>query len=148
MNLPLSEAKIVKALAEAVTQRCIQTAIKDLDNLNDTCSGEGSQLETIWEEICVQVQWEQPLIWEVYEETVKAEIGGLVAELPSHEKQAVWLQTEAGTDWKLEDPDERDSDPVNDDHVEAYLINLVYDEAERWSNERIRAFIERSRTRD
>lgn len=47
--------------------------IKDLTALNDPNvlqSGEDTILKNTWEEICVQVQGEESIYWDIYEETI------------------------------------------------------------------------------
>jgi hypothetical protein len=149
MSETLSERNIVRAVADAAAWRIARKVIGALQRMTHTLSGEGSELTTTWDEICVQVQTEESLYWDAYDATARALVDSYVDELPKHEREALWLQTDAGGDWEVEADDARDADPViDDDIVDHVLRRYVYAEAGRWSNARIRAFIDRSSRRD
>jgi hypothetical protein len=117
--------------------------------MTDTMSGDDSELKTTWDEICAQVQYEESFHWDAYDHTVRCIVRGHVAKLPKHERDAIWLQTNAGSDWDCEEPSDREADPVQDDDIVDWLTReYVYAEAGNWSNGRIRAYIERSSMRD
>jgi hypothetical protein len=145
MSAALSESAIVRAVADQTAKRIVRKAIAALQQMEDTMSGDDSGLKTTWDEICVQVQDEQSFHWDAYDATARSILSGYIAELPKHERDALWLQTDAGNDWECEEPDDRDAYPVDDDHIVDYLANeYLYDEAGRWTNARIRAFFDRS----
>lgn len=63
MNELLSKKSIVRALAHALCQRLTRRLIKQLQKMTDALhSGDGSGLQNAWDEICVQVQYEQSFI--------------------------------------------------------------------------------------
>lgn len=149
MNKKLSESAIVKALAEKTIRRITRKTIADLQRMDHLLSGEDSGLSTTWDEICTQVQHERSFAWDAYDETVEAIVSFYVDELPAHEREAIWLQTEPGFDWDCEETHNREPYPIVDDDVTEYIINeYIYTEAGRWSNVRIRKYIERSSMRD
>lgn len=112
-------------------------------------SGDDSGLKTTWDEICVQVQDEESFYWDAYDHTVRTVVGAQIGGLAKHERDALWLQTEAGADWDSERQGDSEADPVRDDDIIDYLAReYVYAEAGNWSNARIRAYIERSNMRD
>ncbi len=149
MPRTLSEYLIVAATAQIAIRRVARKVISDLRRMHDTLSGEDSELKTTWDEICVQVQLEESIYWEAYEQTVRALVHGYVSELLAHEREAIWLQTPAGRDWVYEDPDNRETYPVDDDEVAEFIMDEdIYVEARRWSNARIREFIARVTARD
>lgn len=76
MNEGLSESRIVKAVAEAAAKRIARRVILGLQRMHHTLSGDDSELVTTWDEICVQVQYEQSFFWDAYDETVRAGRGG------------------------------------------------------------------------
>lgn len=130
-------------------QRMTRRAVADLQRMKHTLSGDDSELKTTWDEICAQVQYGHSFAWEAYDQTVRAVVEGLVLDLPQHEKEAVWLQTDAGFDWDCEEPANRCSNPVTVDDIVDYVTSEhVYAKAGKWSNARVRAFIERSSMRD
>jgi len=141
----LSTTAIVKTVAEKAIQRITRKTISDLQRMEETLSGDTSGLKTTWDEICVQVQQEHSYAWDTYDVTVRVIVDGYVCDLPEHEREAIWLQTEPGCDWDCEDPETRVPYPVFDDDITEYITNEhVYRSAERWSNERIRAFVGQS----
>jgi hypothetical protein len=145
----LSESRVVKAVADAVAKRVARRVILGLQRMHHTLSGDDSELVTTWDEICVQVQYEKSFFWDAYDETVRALVAWEVENLPEHEKDALWLRTDAGWDWAYKPEDERPPEPVVDDDIVDYVTrNYVYAEAGFWSNKRIRAYIDRSGIRD
>jgi hypothetical protein len=149
MNRTLSESTIVKAVAEQSARRIARRAIAALQRMEQTMSGDDSGLSTTWDEICVQVQYEESYYWDAYDETVKAIVAGYVSDLPVHEREAIWLQTEPGFDWDCDESETPVAYPVIDDEITEYITSeYVYAEAGRWSNARIRAYIDRSSLRD
>lgn len=144
MSDPLSESGIVRAVAETAAQRITRKVIAHLQSMDETLSGDDSVLKTPWDEICVQVQYEASFFWDAYDDTVQGIVRGYVTELPKHEREAIWLQTDAGSDWDYEEPEDREPQPVCDDDIVDYLAHeYVYVEAGRWSNARIRAYLDR-----
>lgn len=145
MSDVLSESAIVSAVARVAAQRVTRRTIAMLQRMRDTLSGDDSELQTTWDEVCAQVQGQQSHSWDAYDDTVRHVVAGYVAKLPKYEREAIWLQTNAGIDWMFEEPEDRTMDPAIDDDTVDYLASeYVYAEADRWSNARIRAFIERS----
>ena len=107
-------------------------------------SGNDSELKTTWDEVCAQVQYEESFDWDAYDDTVRAIVCTHVAGLPEHERQALWLLTDAGSDWEWEEPENRQTDPARDDDIIDWVTReYVYAEAGTFSNARIRAYIER-----
>ena len=144
MTAALSPTGIVAAVAEYAAQHVTRRAIRDLQRMPSDFSGEGSDLATVGNEICIQEQHEQSLAWNAYDQTARAVFDALVEEQLPHERAGLWLQTDGGTDWDSDDPAERVSVPVVTDDVAAHLLrSYIYAEAEGWSNARIRAYLDR-----
>jgi hypothetical protein len=149
MSALLSESAIVHAVAQEASQRIAGKIIAALQGMRDKLSGDDSELETIWDEICAQVQYEESILWDAYDETVRDMVGQYVAELPQYEREAIWFQTDAGIDWDCEEPEDREAYPVVDDDIVDYLVyKYVYSQAADWSNARIEAYLARSSRRD
>lgn len=149
MTTPLSEFGIIRAVAEQAAARVARKVIRDLQRMHHKLSGEDTEVRTTWDEICVQVQYEYSYYWDVYDETVRSLLAAYVEKLAEYEREALWLQSDAGFDWRFDNPKERFPYPVCDDDIVDHLAREhVYAEAGRWSNFRIRAFIERSMIRD
>jgi hypothetical protein len=72
-------------------------------------------------------------------------LGGLVEGLSIHEKEAIWLQTEAGWDWDYDTRDANAECPLIEEEIVDYVwTEYVLAEAGRWTNARIRAYLERA----
>lgn len=146
MSQPLRETEIIRTVAEYAAGRIARRVIADLQRMRATLSGSDTGLKTTWDEICAQMQSDPSVTWWAYDETVRALVAAYLADLPLHEKEALWLQTDAGEAWVFEDERDRDPDPVCDREVIDYVTGeTIYAEAARWSNARIRAFIDRYR---
>jgi len=137
------EEKIVEELASEIGKRITRKTIRDLQKMGEEFMQSGdSGLENVWDEICVQVQYDKSMFWDLYDDIVHGIVGGYVPELPKHEREAIWLQTREGEDWSCEDTEEREEYPVFEGDIINFLVHeYVYHEAGRWSNARIRAYI-------
>jgi hypothetical protein len=145
MSGSFSESVVVQAVAEQVCRRLTRKIISTLQQMNHGLqSGDDSGLKNTWDEICVQVQFEESCLWDAYHETVCGLTGREIEKLLPHEREAVWLQTPAGDEWGCEDESDRQSYPVlNDDIVEYVISEHLYREAANWSNLRIREYLDR-----
>lgn len=65
--------------------------------------------------------------------------------LQPHEREAVLVANTSGEEWDCEEKESREPNPVpNTDEIVEYLTQeYVLAEAGRWSNRRIRAYLER-----
>jgi hypothetical protein len=146
----MSESAIVREVAEKAARRITRRVISALQKMKDTLSGDDSELKTTWDEICVQIQDQKSFHWDAYDETVRRIVEDQLAPLSSHEREAIWLQTEASDDWSCKDEEDREpAPPVSVDDIVDWMTNEhVYEQAANWSNARIRAFIERSTVSD
>lgn len=143
MHRKLSTHTITRELGEALSQKLVNNCIHDLQELEETLSGDDSGLCNIWEEVCVQMQYEESFFWDTYLETIDSFLQAAVDELAPHELDALWLQTEAGDDWDNEDDEERDSYPVFKDDVVSYLREQLLHVATNWTNRHITQYLQR-----
>lgn len=145
----LSEVAIVRAVAEQVCRRCVNSIRRSLQQMPAELSGEGTELGSVWDEICVQVQYEESFQWDAYEQTMRAFVEASVEDLAQFEREAIWLQTEAAFEWEIEEARERDPYPVYVGDIADFIMQEhLLAEAGRWNNPRIRAFIDRVAMRD
>jgi hypothetical protein len=145
-NGMIGQRPFVVALADHAATRTTRRVVRALQKLTHCrLSGDDSGLANIWDEICVQAQFDQFDCWDIYEETGKGILGGLVAGLSIHEKDAIWLQTEAGWDWDYDTRDANAECPLIEEEIVDYVwTEYVLAEAGRWKNARIRAYLERA----
>jgi hypothetical protein len=149
MSRSLSESTIVREVAGVACARIARKTIAALKRMKDTLSGDDSELKTTWDEICVQVQDEHSFYWDAYEKTVRSVVTTHAGELVPYEREAIWLQTKSGIDWDSDDLESREDYPVFDDEIVDYITTEhVYAEADRFSNSRIREFLDRTSIRD
>jgi hypothetical protein len=67
----LSETGIVKKVAAQAAERVSRRTISALQKRTETTSGDDSGFKTVWDEVCVQVQYERSFYWDAYDETVR-----------------------------------------------------------------------------
>ncbi len=104
-------------------------------------SGDDSVLNSVWEEICVQVQDELSYHWDAYDETAYRVVELEVLRLPLSIVRALWLDTMQGKEWLCEEDDQGASAPYGVEDVVEHLMGILYSMASDWSNRRIRAYL-------
>jgi len=141
----LSKFRIARELGEALTSRLVNGCVRDLQRMGDDAlmSAEDSGLRNVWDEICVQQQWEHSFSWGAYLATIEAFIEARLETLRPYELDALWLLTREGDDWDSELEEEREIYPVMRCDVLAYLQDELLSLALNWSNERISRYLER-----
>ena len=138
------EDRIVSELADVVCKQIARQTRMALTKLTDCClSGDDSPLKNSWEEICVQFQQEMAYCWDAYEDTIRGFVRMFVQRLQRFEIEAIYLQTEDACDLTDEEAEQKPL-PVNESCVVDYIIKQhLYPLADRWSNKRIREYIDR-----
>ena len=140
------ETSVISDFAEVIAGKIVRRAIAWLQSYPAELSGHDSELRNVWDEICAQVQGEQSFFWDAHVDTIDQFLYPAMEELKPHELNALWLQTDSGADWSVEEGDgERQQDPpVCDTEVVDWLrSHHVLRIAGEWSNPSIRAFLER-----
>jgi hypothetical protein len=140
-----TENDVLRAFAKEIAERISRKTISALQKITDTLSGDDSELKNAWDEVCVQVQHDQSFFWDAYDNTVRSIVTAYIEELQSHEKLVLWFQTEQGWDWLYDHVEDSDEDlPVFDEDIVKYIVQeYVYYKANDWTNERIRAYLDR-----
>jgi hypothetical protein len=142
MTKVLTEDAVIRQLAKAAVDRTVAAAVTKLDEMHDCLSGDDSPLETVWEEICVQVQHEQSFSWDAYDQVVRDLIEGELPNLQDFELTAIWFQTDEGLDWVCTDPEDRDNDVFMNDDVINHIADALYSLAADFERDRIREYLE------
>ncbi|MBN1600874.1 MAG: hypothetical protein JW915_04650 [Chitinispirillaceae bacterium] len=141
MSRERCESRIVEIIAENACKRVTRQTISYCQYYKDV----RPDLGNLWDEICVQVQFEKELLWETYEDTVREFVYGKVTELKPYEQDAVFLQTEDSYELDDNENDNLETCPTNLDSVTEYILNEhVFAKAANWSNARIREYIDNS----
>jgi hypothetical protein len=139
---------LLSEIADGECQRISRKVIRSLQRMIDGLQfGDDSRLVNLWNEICVQVQGEQSVMWDAYLHTVSGFILDQLSRVDVTLKRAIWLQTREGMDWEPE-PGNRVSPYADDDIVEYVLHDYVLSAAADWRNARIERYRERSYERD
>jgi hypothetical protein len=138
---------IISKIASAECERVCSLTIKDLEGMTDGLqSSEDSGLINIWDEVCVQVQYDQSMFWDAYIEVISGIIAKHLKAVPECVKEAIWLQTEAGRDWAWDndDSDEPEDICIDEDEAVDYILHeYVLTEAGGWSNKAISDYLDR-----
>ncbi|MBI2817806.1 MAG: hypothetical protein HYX72_12785 [Acidobacteria bacterium] len=134
--------KIIADIAERECRRVSRKVIVALQKMTEGMqSGDGSILKNVWDEVCVQVQFQQSVMWDAYLETISTFIGGEVEGLDALQKQAIWLQTDNGMEWEAENEGEGTVTFCEDDITEYILHKFVLSAAADWTNKRIEKYL-------
>ncbi len=118
---------------QRITARVTQR-LQKLKN-DSLLSGDDSILRNTWEEICVQIQGERSIFWDVYFHTIQQMIETEVNKLWSDVQMAIWLQTGNGRSWESESDG---PGPIVEDVTSHLIYEHLFVEAGKWSNSRIR----------
>ena len=136
--------KIIRSFTESACKKISGKVVRSLQKMTEGMqSGDDTPLKNVWDEICVQVQYEESGMWEIYLETISAFIEDEVKKLNNATKQAIWLQTEEGIDWEIDNEEGDLSEFYVDDIVRYILHEFVLSEATKWRNKRIEKYLER-----
>jgi hypothetical protein len=97
----------------------------------------GSGLRHAWDEICVQVQGEESIAWNPFQDMVHDTLRHLVSKWPDVHLRVLWLRTDSGQDWLSDEP----TGPVPVDIMEVVgmlereLCKAAADATNRWIEE-------------
>lgn len=144
-NMDYRDALIAR-FACRVANKLTRSVIRTLQSTTDgRQSGDDSGLKDLWDEICVQVQSQESVYWNLYLDIVDAEIDSLLAQADPNDIQSIWLQCPAGEEWQCEGLSERcsspDEIPAAMGDVRDYLRGRLLRAAAQWSNRRIEAYL-------
>ena len=142
------EQHIVAAWARQLSDKLIKDSIEALVQMDghELLSGEDSGLNNVWEEICVQVQQEESIYWDVYVETMEYLLADSPDLLDQDARMALWVVTDEGSDYV--DAHHADDDgvgdvPVLEDEIVSELKDKLLSAAANYSNSRITRFLTR-----
>ena len=138
------ERTLVREFAMQLAEKVVRKAIAYFQSLDATLSGENSGLLSVWDEICVQLQFEESHYWFAYESIISSAMRSFIGELKTPEKVALSLQTPAGWEWCYDNEDKSyKSFPICDDDIVEFVVSeVLFEKARNWSNSRIRQYIE------
>lgn len=140
--------EIIWNLAEAACKRVSRRVIRSLTKMTDGMwSGDDTPLKNVWDEICVQVQGEESVMWDSHVDYIQSLMLNVLRGIDAATKRAIWLQTDEGIDWSVDSEDQKGDQeqvPFADEDVAEYIVNeFVLSAAADWSNKRIEKYLER-----
>ena len=143
-----------KAVARNAAQLVADVAQADLVRSKHRLSGDDSDLQNTWEEICVQVQGERGYFWDAYERAMHDAILGALQFLDRTILETLWLHTDDGCNLRhdLEADEaqgltaqagyEQPDIPVDDEVIARDIIaNHLLPLADNYRNSRIEEFL-------
>jgi hypothetical protein len=134
------DARIVMLLAERAEGKVCRRVIRQLQVLPSEMTRDTlPSLRTVWDEVCIQVQGEESAFWDAYVEQMELFLHHEIAKLPTLEREALWLQTDAGHDWEYDDERKGNEPPVYVGDIIDAILSQVLARAADWSNPAIRA---------
>lgn len=130
-------------------------------------SGDDAGLENTWDEICVNVQGEESVWWDEYQNAIRLAVKTQTEKLAFSDLFNIWLLTEEFNDWSCNDSctytqgqeyslynfyrkaneyfdDEGYPNDFSTDDVEQYIYQQVISEAANYTNKKIEDYLERS----
>ena len=138
--------EILSNIADRECENICTKTISTLQCMSDGMqSGDDTQLENLWDEICIQVQYRQSVFYDAYLETITTIISRALNGVNEHLKQAIWLQTDQGWDWGYDNKESEDDVPPfgGDDDIAEYILHkYVLREAADWSSDEIDGYLE------
>lgn len=146
---------LIRKYADLAAAIVARKTVLAFQQIKTTLSGDDSCLTNAWDDVCIQVQGEDSVFEDIYDETLRNCARIEVQKLKCHDLQSLWLQTEAGMDWHccIENPTEDDRFansnldpqviPYDVDHIVGLILEeYVYPRAGVYTNKRIRAFLD------
>ena len=136
--------KIISAVAKRGCTRVAGRVVQLLQRTTEGMqSGEGSVLANLWDEVCIQVQGEESIFWDVYLEVIEQYIAQEIRLLDEVAMHAIWLQTSNGFDWAFDQEGDVECVPCDRRDIVNHILNeYILSRAADYSNRRIRKYLE------
>jgi len=136
--------KIIKEIAQDHCRKISGKVIRKFKKMKEGMqSGDDTPLKNIWDEICVQVQGEESVFYDIYQYMIRSSIQYEVENLKDEIKQAIWLQTDRGFEWEYGDESHAEATCCEEDITDHIFYKFVLSAAGDWTNKRIEKFLER-----
>jgi hypothetical protein len=136
---------IISEVASAALEKVSRRAITALQRMKGSSllSGVDSGLTNVWDEVCIQVQTEYSFYWNMYVATIDPIIENEIQKLPAIVGHAIWFQTDRRLAWLSDTDDEEHPEVPSDfwDAIADHIFEYMLEQARKWSNPRIRAYL-------
>lgn len=87
------------------------------------------------------------MYWDSYTDTLARMVEAEVASLRPYEREAIWLQTDSGMVWSIDDGCRGDHVPISAEDIVQHLTeDYIFKKAADWSNPRIRRYLDSGET--
>jgi hypothetical protein len=95
----------VGRIVDAMYEGLVKQVIADIKALPEECrqSGDNSSLQDVWEEFKYQLQEEESVYFEFYEQTIRDFCARRVADLDEQRRGLLWLWSNAYYKWTADD---------------------------------------------
>lgn len=143
--------EIIREIAEIESKKIVRKIILFCQkNTQNLLSDEDSGLKNIWDEICVQMQYQESTFWEWYLIFIESYIMEEVKKLNIVIKKTIWLQTMEGIEWEDDEDEEIDHSRVSIDEndIVQYISRNVLSAACDYTNARIEKYLDLSNQSD
>lgn len=138
--------------AQKVRDDLVMKTMKHLIQQKDLTSGDDTCLENNWEEYCVQVQDEESIAWDAYQDHIEMLMRGYFEELPPLEQLTLWLCCDNGMQWYYDQSRETDfkidDAPIVFEECHRELLSALNEVAMEYSNDNIERYIHRFEEED
>jgi hypothetical protein len=134
--------RIIDYLATKTSEKISNQVIRELRKMKDyMLSGDVSPLENTWDEICVQVQHQHSIHWELYLDMILDLTKEKLENFDKKLLMAVWLQTDEGINW-IESEEDKDIITYCSYNITEYMLEYVLNKAADYSNKRIQEYLD------
>ena len=139
------EERIIGVWADQLAERLVAKTIAALKKMGKDCMLSGdSGLKNVWEEVCVQVQFEYSVDWDTYETVIDDLLYSYASELDRSAQMALWATTDEGWDWLREYRDEDngyENAPLDIDAIKDMLRGNVLSAASDYKSPAVRRYL-------
>src|SRR5438067_2395984 len=128
---------VISAVADLAARRIVGQTVAWLKKIKAELSGDDTPLKSAWDEICVQVQSEESFFRDAYVETARTDLAARMGALKEYQRLALWLRTDEGFEWLLDQGNRADEEapPIDNAEIARYLWeNYVLPRAEEYTN--------------
>lgn len=133
--------------AQKVRDDLVMKTMSHLMQQKDLTSGDDTCLENNWEEYCIQVQDEESIAWDAYQDHIEMLMSGYFEELPLLEQLTLWLCCDDGMKWYYDQNREADfkidDAPIVFEECHRELLSALNEVATEYSNDNIERYIHR-----
>ncbi len=137
-----SDFQLLLALDSYYVEFISSVIISQLKIMKDECllSGDDSGLKNVWEEICVQVQGDMSMYWEIYEDVIRNAITGVINKQPTSVQ--ILLSYIGSIDSDIRSEDDEDLYTIIPENAIKEVLENVLVKAGCYTNENITRFLD------